>query len=166
MLCVTHSNGIVRKWDTALPGGASGRGARYVILKCVSSIHVADDTFVAASPDLVAFEIQDRRDWKRWWPDLMVTVREDRAEKGIRWVVSDALEGTMEVWLEPVLDGTVLHYFLHAEPAKSSRPSSSDLAAMNRERRIAGRSMGLEVKFRAERGRRPGEPAISSAAAG
>ena len=30
---------------------------------------------------------------------------------------SGALTGTMEVWLQPALDGVILHYFLHAEPS-------------------------------------------------
>lgn len=50
-------------------------------------------------------------------PDLALTVVEDRAEKGMRWAVAGPLTGTMEIWLEPVLDGVVLHYFLHAEPS-------------------------------------------------
>ncbi|MCW4355395.1 polyketide cyclase / dehydrase and lipid transport [Hoyosella sp. YIM 151337] len=132
----------------------------------MSSIHIADDTFVAASPGLVAAELSFESDWRRWWPDLAVSVREDRAEKGIRWRVGDALEGTMEVWLEPVLDGTMLHYFLHAEPAGGLIPQAGELADLNHKRRVAGRSMALEVKFRAERGRRPGEPSVSSATSG
>ena len=57
-----------------------------------------------------------RSSWRRWWPDLRLQVVEDRADKGIRWAVTGALTGTMEIWLEPSLDGVVLHYFLHAEP--------------------------------------------------
>ena len=42
---------------------------------------------------------------------------EDRGPSGQRWTVTGALTGTMEVWLEPMMDGVLLHYFLHAEPA-------------------------------------------------
>ena len=55
--------------------------------------------------------------WRRWWPDLRLQVIEDRADKGIRWTVAGPLAGTMEIWLEPMLDGVILHYFLHAEPS-------------------------------------------------
>ncbi|WP_064439210.1 hypothetical protein [Hoyosella altamirensis] len=137
-----------------------------MMLSNVSSIHVADDTFVAASPDLVARELQDRADWSRWWPDLSVTVQEDRGDKGVRWRVGKSLDGTMEVWLEPVLDGTMIHYFLHAEPVGQSPLSFPELAQANRSWRATGRAMAFEVKFRAERGRRPGEPAVSSATSG
>ena len=34
----------------------------------------------------------------------------------------------MEVWLEPSLDGVILHYFLHAEPAGAA---AWQLAKMN-----------------------------------
>lgn len=83
----------------------------------VSSIQVADQAFIAAAPRRIAAEIAQPHRWRSWWPDLDLTVREDRAEKGIRWSVGGALTGTMEVWLEPMLDGAIVHYFLHCEPA-------------------------------------------------
>ena len=83
----------------------------------VSTIQVADETFVAASPAAVGRAVGDRAGWRRWFPDLLLEVVEDRAEKGVRWTVTGPLTGTMEIWLEPVLDGVVLHYYLHAEPA-------------------------------------------------
>ncbi len=87
-------------------------------------------------------------------------MREDRADKGIRWTVSGALTGTMEVWLEPSLDGVILHYFLHAEPAASVR----DLVAANRARRVAGKKRSLEIKAPLEAGRAAGEPPAHASA--
>lgn len=129
-------------------------------LSCVSSIQVADQTFVAAPPERIAEEVAAPDRWRAWWPDLTLTVREDRAEKGIRWTVSGPLDGTMEVWLEPVLDGAVIHYFLHCEPAgvPPERVAGLDLAAMNRTRRVQGKVMAFEVKQRLEAGRPAGEP--------
>ncbi|SUE14442.1 Uncharacterised protein [Rhodococcus gordoniae] len=129
-------------------------------LSCVSSIQVADQTFVAAPPERIAEEVAAPDRWRAWWPDLTLTVREDRAEKGIRWTVSGPLDGTMEVWLEPVLDGAVIHYFLHCEPAgvPPERVAGLDLAAMNRTRRVQGKVMTFEVKQRLEAGRPAGEP--------
>jgi len=131
-----------------------------VKLSCVSSIQVADQTFVAAPPERIAEAAAAPDRWRAWWPDLTLTVREDRAEKGIRWTVSGPLEGTMEVWLEPVLDGAVIHYFLHCEPAgvPPERVAGLDLAAMNRTRRVQGKVMTFEVKQRLEAGRPAGEP--------
>ena len=51
----------------------------------------------------------------------------------------------MEIWLEPSLDGVVLHYFLHAEP---SGVAAWQLARMNlskndnHRRRVAGKKNG------------------------
>jgi hypothetical protein len=54
----------------------------------------------------------------------------------------------MEVWLQPVLDGVILHYFLHAEPAGATawELARMDLAKLNHRRRVAGKTMAFEVK--------------------
>ena len=122
----------------------------------VSSIQVADETFVAASPAAVGRAVGDRAAWRRWFSDLMLDVVEDRADKGVRWTVTGALTGTMEIWLEPVLDGVVLHYFLHAEPAGD--PAALNLAALNHRRRVAGKRMAFEVKNSLEATRPVGAP--------
>ena len=129
----------------------------------MSSIQVADQTFVAAAPEYVAAAVGQRSRWRTWWPDLTLDVREDRGEKGIRWSVAGALEGTMEVWLEPALDGVILHYFLHAEPDAGGSPTRN-LAEANRLRRVAGKQMSFGVKAAVERGRRPGDPAVTAPA--
>ena len=114
-------------------------------LDAVHSIQVADQTFVAAAPATVGAAVGDRAAWRRWFPDLVLEVVEDRAEKGVRWKVTGALTGTMEIWLEPVLDGVLLHYFLHAEPAGGAGAGTAG-AAMNHQRRVAGKRMAFEVK--------------------
>lgn len=127
----------------------------------VSSIQVADETFVAARPEAVGRAVGDRSSWRRWFPDLRLDVVEDRAEKGVRWQVAGPLTGAMEIWLEPVLDGVVLHYYLHAEPVGAVDPARLDLPAMNRQRRVAGKRMAFEVKNRLEAGRPVGvAPAV------
>ncbi len=117
----------------------------------VHSIQIADETFVAADPAAVGSAVSDPKDLRRWFPDLALTVVEDRADKGMRWTVAGPLTGTMEIWLEPVLDGVVLHYFLHAEPSGSLEKVSP--AAMTHQRRVAGKRMAFEVKNRLEAGR-------------
>jgi hypothetical protein len=121
----------------------------------VHSIQVADETFIAADTARVAAAIADPSSWRRWWPDLRLRVVEDRAERGIRWVVTGALTGTMEIWLEPSLDGVLLHYFLHAEPsgAPAWRLARMNLARMTHRRRVAGKKMAFEVKETLERSR-------------
>jgi hypothetical protein len=121
----------------------------------MNSIQIADETFVCADPADVGAAIASRSNWRRWWPDLRMEVVEDRGPLGHRWTVTGALTGTMEVWLEPVMDGVVLHYFLHAEPAGVSgdRPASADLPQLNHQRRVAGKNMAFEVKNDLERTR-------------
>ena len=77
-----------------------------------------------------------------------MTVVENREDKGHRWTVAGALTGTMEIWLEPVLDGVVLHYFLHAEPSGVAawQLAKMNLAKLNHRRRVAGKNMAFEVK--------------------
>jgi hypothetical protein len=85
----------------------------------------------------------------------MLDVVEDRADKGVRWTVGGPFTGTMEIWLEPVLDGVVLHYFLHAEPtgAQSAQLGKMDLPGVVHRCRVAGKRMAFEVKNVLEAGR-------------
>lgn len=80
---------------------------------------------------------------------------EDRAEKGVRWTVGGPLTGTMEIWLDPMLDGVLLHYFLHAEPAgvTGRQLARLNVAKLNHRRRVAGKRMAFEVKARLEQSR-------------
>lgn len=133
-------------------------------LSLVSSIQVADQTFLAAPGAAIADVLSAANNWRRWWPDLRLDVREDRGDKGIRWTVAGALTGTMEVWLEAVPEGAILHYFLHAEPTAAESKSARALAAANRARRVAGRNMAFELKARLEAGRPAGvAPPVAAA---
>ncbi|MEE6165295.1 MULTISPECIES: polyketide cyclase / dehydrase and lipid transport [unclassified Mycolicibacterium] len=121
----------------------------------MNSVQIADETFVCADPADVGRAVADSANWRRWWPDLRLAVIEDRAEKGQRWTVAGALTGTMEVWLEEALDGVILHYFLHAEPAGAAawELAKMDLAKLNHQRRVAGKAMAFEIKQRLEASR-------------
>ncbi|MCV7174678.1 polyketide cyclase / dehydrase and lipid transport [Mycolicibacterium sphagni] len=121
----------------------------------MNSIQVADETFVAADPAAVGRAVSDRASWRRWWPDLRLDVVEDRADKGVRWTVTGPLTGSMEIWLEPVLDGVLLHYFLHAEPSGIAawQLAKMNLAKLNHKRRVAGKRMAFEVKSTLEASR-------------
>jgi hypothetical protein len=122
----------------------------------MNSIQIADETFIAADPADVGRAVADAANWQRWWPDLRLTVVEDRGAVGQRWTVSGALTGTMEIWLEPSLDGVILHYFLHAEPSGVAawQLAKMNLAKLNHQRRVAGKRMAFELKGTLE-GSRP-----------
>lgn len=119
------------------------------------SIQIADEMFIAADPARVGAAVGDRASWRRWWPDLHLQVVEDRADKGIRWAIGGPLTGTMEIWLEPALDGVLLHYFLHAEPAVPAGRQSArmHLSRMTHRRRVDGKKMAFEVKAALEQAR-------------
>lgn len=120
------------------------------------AIDVIEELFFAAPPAAVAGHFADPAEWSRQWPGLRLTTAADRGAEGVRWQVGGALRGSMEVWLEPVLDGTVLHYFLRADPA---RPRSGRwVTAEQRRRRLAAREVAFAVKARVEAGREPGSP--------
>ena len=136
---------------------APSAGGRGQVCEAVfmNSIQIADETFVAADGARVGAAVADQSSWRRWWPDLRLQVIEERGEKGIRWAVTGALTGTMEIWLEPSLDGVVLHYFLHAEPTGVAawQLAKLNLAKMTHRRRVAGKKMAFEVKATLERSR-------------
>jgi hypothetical protein len=125
----------------------------------VPDLDVVDETFLAVPPKQVATVFADPATWRRFWPDLELAVYADRGTEGLRWTVQGALVGTMEVWLEPMLDGTLLHYFLRADlPTRPVRPR---VAIRERTRRqLAAKSLALELKRELENGRRPGCPPV------
>ena len=124
----------------------------------MNSIQVADETFVYADPADVGRAVADPASWRRWWPDLRLSVVEDRGPAGQRWTVTGALTGTMEIWLEPLFDGVILHYFVHAEPAGVAawELAKMNLAKANHVRRVAGKTMAFEVKQKLEESRKVG----------
>jgi hypothetical protein len=90
----------------------------------VPDIDVVDSTWICAPPAAVAAVIAEPTNWRRWWPGLTLAVDEWRGNKGVRWTVRSTRQGergSMEVWLEPVLDGVVAHFFLRLDRA-DARP--------------------------------------------
>lgn len=118
-------------------------------------------------PSTVAAAFADPGSWRRYWPDLELRVYTDRGDQGLRWTVTGALVGTMEIWLEPVLDGTVLHYFLRATPAgPGGVPRELSPRELRREadrRARAAKDVALGLKEILEDGRAPGVPPRAAA---
>lgn len=128
----------------------------------VPLVHIVDDTFVAAAPAALARHIGDPNSWRRWWPDLELTLTEDRGVKGVRWTVSGALTGTSEIWLEPWGDGVLVHFYLRADPtARGPRRATVRPRRVHRLREHRRRSWKRTVhalKDAVEAGRPPGVP--------
>ncbi|HKS48646.1 MAG TPA: polyketide cyclase / dehydrase and lipid transport [Amycolatopsis sp.] len=120
------------------------------------ALDIVDETFLAVPPKTIAAAFADPAAWREYWPDLVLEVYTDRGDEGLRWTVRGALVGTMEVWLEPMLDGTLLHYFLRATPAVPPRPSRVRREFDRRAR--AAKRIALRLKEILEDGREPGVP--------
>nr|WP_141978276.1 polyketide cyclase / dehydrase and lipid transport [Saccharothrix saharensis] len=124
----------------------------------VPSVDVVDETFLAVPPAVVAAAFAPPGAWAEFWPDLSLEVYADRGAEGLRWTVAGALVGTMEVWLEPVLDGTLLHYFLRADlPGDASDKRTRREV---RRRQLAAKRVSLGLKLILEDGRPPGVPPV------
>lgn len=128
----------------------------------MASVDLVNETFIVATPAAVAARIHDPALWRRWWPDLELTVFADRLEAGLRWTVTGALVGSAELWLEPWGDGVIVHHYLRADP---TRPGSGTEAVRRRPRQLdrlrraqAMRSKRhiLALKDELEAGRAPG----------
>lgn len=94
-------------------------------------VDVVDETWIAASTHSVADRIADPANWRRWWPELELTVDELRGIEGVRWLLPG---GSMEVWLQPDLDGVRLHYFLRLDPPSGAPRSAGRDAQVYRRR--------------------------------
>lgn len=122
------------------------------------SVDVVDELFVVAPPGVVAAEFAPPARWRELWPDLDLEVLADRGAEGMRWTATGALVGSMEVWLEPVLDGTLVHYYLRAELPPGRRAGRRRVAAEVRRRQQAAKAVAFALKERLEAGRAAGEP--------
>lgn len=82
-------------------------------------VDVIDSSWIGVPPATVAPLVADATRWRGWWPGVDLRASEYRGAKGVRWLVRSAeggrLAGSMEIWLEPVADGTVAHYFLRLD---------------------------------------------------
>jgi hypothetical protein len=93
----------------------------------VPTIDIVDSTWFAARRSTVAALVAEPANWRRWWPELALEVDEWRHEKGVRWLVHSVkgvghgLTGSAEVWLEPMFEGVVVHFFLRLDPPRGGR---------------------------------------------
>ena len=155
-------NDPVRR-GTVPPAACGGPGGTLIAVPAAPSVDVIDETFLAVPRERVAAEFADPARWPSYWPDLRPEVAHDRGPAGIRWTLTGALTGTMEVWCEQVLDGTVLHFFLRAEAPRRRRGNRAESDRRHRE----FKAHAFALKRRLEGGRPAGvAPAGSGAPAG
>lgn len=82
---------------------------------------IAQEMYVRRDPAVLAGVVADPAVWRGWWPDLQLETTRDRGVEGRCWRVSGPVSGEMEIWLEPVAAGTVVHWFVRAQAAPGRR---------------------------------------------
>lgn len=84
-------------------------------------VDVIDETFVRADPARVREELMRPGVLDALWPGLDRVVVQDRGAKGVRWRSEGDVTGRLEIWLEAVDGGTIVHHFLHGELQRRRR---------------------------------------------
>jgi hypothetical protein len=134
------------------------------MLDAVPAVDLIDETFLVASPEAVAAAVHDPARTATWWPDLELTVFQDRGVDGIRWTATGGMVGTVEVWCEAMGDGVLLHVYLRCDPTRPGTPTEPRALsprAADRARRVRAlqvKQWSWRLKDELEIGRAPGEP--------
>lgn len=108
-------------------------------------VDLVDETFVVVDRARLATIVADPRRWRVWWPELTLEVFMDRGPDGVRWSVTGAWVGSLEIWLEEVGDGVLLHHYARLDPivrgtgAAAAAPAPTDAAAWRRAARARNR---------------------------
>ncbi|MCW2524940.1 MAG: polyketide cyclase / dehydrase and lipid transport [Frankiales bacterium] len=84
-------------------------------------MNLVDETWIDAAPPRVAAAVAEPAAWLSWWPGLTLTLTLDRGLQGRQWAASGPWEGSIEIWLEPMLGGVLLHHYLRLRRAESGR---------------------------------------------
>ena len=125
-------------------------------------IDLADDTFIVGTQEELSAIVHTPQRWKQWWPGLDLVIFMDRGLDGMRWSAVGDPTGSVEIWLEPVKDGVVVHHYLRLDPADFAGQTTSRLkrrAARSRERYATSWKQSVwALKDAIEGGRAVGSP--------
>jgi hypothetical protein len=127
----------------------------------VAQVDLIEETYIAATPALVAAAVHDPDFGVELCPDLRLAVFMDRGVEGVRWTASGALIGSCEAWLEPHADGVIVHTYLRCDPPDGPMPVREAVREVQRRARHA-KGVLWALKDRLEAGRGPGEPAAGT----
>jgi hypothetical protein len=133
----------------------------------VPAVDLVDETFVVVDRARIAAVVADPARWARWWPGMRLTVFMDRGLDGIRWSAAGDWVGSLEIWLEPVGDGVLLHHYARLDrpgPDGVAAPAATDPRGRRRDARARARRARAwkrtvwALKDELEAGREPGTP--------
>ena len=130
------------------------------------AVDLVDETYVVVDRARLAVVVADPDRWRRWWPDLRLVVFMDRGLDGIRWSVSGEWVGSLEIWLEPVGDGVLLHHYARLDRPGPDGPApvATDPRGRRRDARARARRArdwkrtSWALKDELEADREPGTP--------
>ncbi|MGH1562633.1 hypothetical protein [Mumia sp. DW29H23] len=129
------------------------------------AVDVIDQTYAAVPPRPLREVLCAESAWAAVLPGLELRCFEDRGDRGKRWSVSGALEGTAEVWLEATAEGTIVHVFLQADPVPAA-PSRRAARRIDRDYRERLKRWVTQVRDTLDVGRAVGEPPEPAATQG
>lgn len=115
--------------------------------------HIVEEMFVRKPPAVLSGVVADPATWRQWWPDLQLTMTRDRGVEGMHWRVDGAVQGEMEIWLEPACGGTVVHWFVRGQG------TGRGLERWRRRAVLAWRAHLFDLKDRLEAVKSPARPA-------
>lgn len=138
------------------------------------AVDLVDETFVVVDRATLAAVVADASRWAGWWPDLRLTVFMDRGLDGIRWSATGDWAGSVEIWLEEVGDGVLLHHYARLDPVVRgvAQPVPTDPAGWRRAARARARRARAwkrdvwALKDELEAGRAVGSPRAAGPAEG
>lgn len=107
-------------------------------------IDIVDETFIRAAPEAVRALFDDADRLARLWPHLALEVARDRGAKGLRWHVTGAAVGEMEVWIEPFWDGAIVHHYLRGTLGEGAPPDVATRHTLRWKRAVHGLKDSLE----------------------
>lgn len=131
-------------------------GPAAATLAPVPQVDIVQETFVAAPLAAVAERLARPDVPTALWPDLAVTVAKERGLEGQRYAVTaTGWAGTAELWLDPCLDGVLVHAYLRLDRAE---PGATPRRGERRRRDAAMRRVLWVLKDELEADRAPGTP--------
>lgn len=124
-------------------------------------LDLVDETYIAAANEALAAAVADQARWRAWWPDRHLEVFMDRGLKGQRWAVTGDVTGSAEIWLEAYRDGTIVHYYLRADPAgRRGKLDTREVDRLRRAEATAWKRAVWALKREFEGDRRPGTAGV------
>lgn len=129
------------------------------------AVDLVDDTWIGVAPRAVADRIHDRSAWPLWWPGLQLRQYQDRGLQGVRWHIVGgsvsaltagwrrllpgmrrSLVGSMEIWLEPIRAGVVVHCYARIDPADGAPMASAQADRIRRALAVRSKKIFWEMK--------------------